>query len=964
MDILQNRLESFTRPKRTKGAPKSLQNQKWPHPAYFMATPMTLAEAGFYFDPSSEDKDAVTCYMCQKQLGEWAEKDNPFQIHFDKCGKKCAWASLRCGLGNEMNLDGQFVFTDKNRLPTSKPMEKARLDTFLFGDGWIHDQTKNHGLQNHDDTAVCLYCGISLSGWDEDDDPTEEHRKRVKKAGNPCPMFPDIVFAPPKTHSRSKSKSSHVDVTMPMKTYDGSDDGAATSDTIGMGSVATTSAAKTPRASRTVKKGARTPAQSSLKPRAIPVGGGDDDDVMIEVLAPRKASTTTRSRSVSRTRSVASGVDSDVGTGTEDEVPTRSTNTRSRGKSKDSGMGADESSAAKKKGNKTRSKSKTRVSVIPENLSAEDEKPAPLPPKSTRKTPARKASTRKLTTAKSTSSLTQKHNEMDTNEEDEPVHVPHAKKTAAKSKPMTASVAAAVSPFTEDDAGDEIERVEDRVEVDELAARPTRATRKSTKPVPRPRTQMEPRTSNTGRKDTHSRTASTASTASTRGGKSRVPSPPQENADDEDPLEYMLMHVPPASTSSVEPEPEVLLTARKPDKPKSKSAKKASPSPILADFPEPNGRPPPVPPRSPSRPRSKPKPSPESEPERIDSEDAKPAPEAKTETFIRTALSDSRLQSRVPSTDEQSTRPNPPPKAATMSRKGSFLNSRSSVQRRAGTASVDKVWTISSDEDDEDEISSQLLKPPSQTESKSPEVKLEVDDTIKPVEPAETNILKPDSKSDSTPQSRPTSTIFKEGSVQAKVAQIEKTVGVEIGTDIHFDTEMQKGGDRESEAVFEITETQNDEDRGPARRSEVHKNEAHDVQMARPLDLFEESVDTNPMYAFPQPAVTPPRAQQHSRPASPFKTPFRMGTGPGNPFSIPPTPGAPLNIPLGVPIPLSNELFVPTQDLSEAELSMTVEEWVRYHMQIEYVKFKEDGEREIAAFTRKAEQARKTIDAL
>ncbi|KAJ3743772.1 hypothetical protein DFH05DRAFT_1381371, partial [Lentinula detonsa] len=109
--------------------------------------------------------------------------------------------------------------------------------------------------------------------------------------------------------------------------------------------------------------------------------------------------------------------------------------------------------------------------------------------------------------------------------------------------------------------------------------------------------------------------------------------------------------------------------------------------------------------------------------------------------------------------------------------------------------------------------------------------------------------------------------------------------------------------------------------------------------------------------------VTPPRSQQQV-PTSPFKTPFRFGMGSGNPFSVPPTPGVPLDIPLGIPIPLSQELFVPTQELSETELNMTVEEWVRYHMQIEYDKFKEDGEREIDLFQKRAEQVRKTIGAL
>lgn len=107
MDLFKNRVESFARPKRAKGAANVKTNSKWPHPESFLATPDTLAEAGFYFDPSSEDKDSVSCYMCGKQLAEWAENDDPFEIHFKKCGKKCAWANVRCGLRTEMDPDGR-----------------------------------------------------------------------------------------------------------------------------------------------------------------------------------------------------------------------------------------------------------------------------------------------------------------------------------------------------------------------------------------------------------------------------------------------------------------------------------------------------------------------------------------------------------------------------------------------------------------------------------------------------------------------------------------------------------------------------------------------------------------------------------------------------------------------------------------------------------------------------------------
>lgn len=45
-------------------------------------------------------------------------------------------------------VDPRFVFPDKSRMPTSKAMEKARLETFAVGDGWIHDKVRGHGASS------------------------------------------------------------------------------------------------------------------------------------------------------------------------------------------------------------------------------------------------------------------------------------------------------------------------------------------------------------------------------------------------------------------------------------------------------------------------------------------------------------------------------------------------------------------------------------------------------------------------------------------------------------------------------------------------------------------------------------------------------------------------------------------------------------------------------------------------
>lgn len=104
MEVLENRLLSFSKPKRVKGLKKQL---KWPHSEDGMkATPKTLAEAGFYYDPSAKDQDNVSCFICGKHLSEWEPDDDPFDIHWEKCGTSCAWAVVRCALREDTDRHG------------------------------------------------------------------------------------------------------------------------------------------------------------------------------------------------------------------------------------------------------------------------------------------------------------------------------------------------------------------------------------------------------------------------------------------------------------------------------------------------------------------------------------------------------------------------------------------------------------------------------------------------------------------------------------------------------------------------------------------------------------------------------------------------------------------------------------------------------------------------------------------
>ena len=106
MESLDARLKSFTKSRRVKSTKTGkLVTLKWPHPSNFYANPDTLAEAGFYFSPSSDHRDSVKCFMCEKELSDWEKDDDPFKIHLEKARGTCAWALVRCYLGQ----DGEYV---------------------------------------------------------------------------------------------------------------------------------------------------------------------------------------------------------------------------------------------------------------------------------------------------------------------------------------------------------------------------------------------------------------------------------------------------------------------------------------------------------------------------------------------------------------------------------------------------------------------------------------------------------------------------------------------------------------------------------------------------------------------------------------------------------------------------------------------------------------------------------------
>jgi len=92
-----------------------------------------LAEAGFFFEPSPETDDNVTCFLCKKSLDGWEPGDNPVAEHY-RHAQECGWAVTMW-----IREMGGGVRTGN---PHQKSMVQAR--TMTFGQGkWPHEDVDN-----------------------------------------------------------------------------------------------------------------------------------------------------------------------------------------------------------------------------------------------------------------------------------------------------------------------------------------------------------------------------------------------------------------------------------------------------------------------------------------------------------------------------------------------------------------------------------------------------------------------------------------------------------------------------------------------------------------------------------------------------------------------------------------------------------------------------------------------------
>ncbi|KAJ1979381.1 GTP-binding nuclear protein gsp1/Ran [Dimargaris xerosporica] len=173
----------------------------WPHrkKQQYLATPETLAKAGFFFNPHQLSRDAVQCFLCHKSLDGWEAADDPFVEHLEHSGE-CPWALVICK-GHRVSTETQEVtvrddledeyLEGKTNVAVSRRLEDARVAT--FGNWWPHEGKDGWKVTvrkmaksgyyyspsaESPDAASCPYCGLSMDYWEPNDDPKKEHRKR------------------------------------------------------------------------------------------------------------------------------------------------------------------------------------------------------------------------------------------------------------------------------------------------------------------------------------------------------------------------------------------------------------------------------------------------------------------------------------------------------------------------------------------------------------------------------------------------------------------------------------------------------------------------------------------------------------------------------------------------------------------------------------------------------------------
>ncbi|KAJ1917085.1 hypothetical protein IWQ60_007888 [Tieghemiomyces parasiticus] len=224
----------------------------WPHdPTVFLATPETLARAGFFFNPQHRSCDAVQCFLCHKSLDGWAPHDDPFVEHQKHQGD-CPWTIVVCDsqrvdpetreIVQRPDLFDDYLSGRANRV-LSVALERARIAT--FGPWWPHEDKRGWAVTvkkmaksgyhftpsiDSPDAASCVYCCLTMDCWEPKDDPRKEHKRKSpwclyfqkgKGATGAASMRAsvDVIGAAPAGRTRHSTRVAAISVSAPVSAH-------------------------------------------------------------------------------------------------------------------------------------------------------------------------------------------------------------------------------------------------------------------------------------------------------------------------------------------------------------------------------------------------------------------------------------------------------------------------------------------------------------------------------------------------------------------------------------------------------------------------------------------------------------------------------------------------------------------------------------------------------------------------
>lgn len=196
----ENRIKSF------EGVKLSRTKQLfWPHN---VPTQKELADTGFYFTPTTNHSDLVTCYLCNVTISNWNQITlAPAKIHFIQ-NKNCPLANITANgeKGRFMRL--KTFFKSRERCNDIETLLN-RGDSLWPHDGtnWIASSTAMADAGFYyapstvgEDYGVCPFCGLGLDGWEAEDEPKKEHAKKSPR----CPFVRANYGELTKTRSKQR----------------------------------------------------------------------------------------------------------------------------------------------------------------------------------------------------------------------------------------------------------------------------------------------------------------------------------------------------------------------------------------------------------------------------------------------------------------------------------------------------------------------------------------------------------------------------------------------------------------------------------------------------------------------------------------------------------------------------------------------------------------------------------------